>query len=273
MHDECAHVSHGRIEDDDGRQDAVVIRNVSFSYPGGVEALREVSLRIKQGERLGLLGPNGGGKTTLMSIAQGLLPCQRGSIEVLGRSPERARREGLIGAVLQRSATETGFPIAVRQVVEQAAGLRLSPWKRLPSGVRDQIESAMLLTAVDDLADRPFDELSGGQRQRVLISRAIAARPAILMLDEPTVGVDIAGQRRFAELLDSLQRDLGLTIVIISHELRTVATACDRIACLKRTLHVHGAPSGLTPEVLAEVFEHDITDALDARARTPGGDA
>jgi zinc transport system ATP-binding protein len=92
-----------------------------------------------------------------------------------------------------------------------------------------------------------------------MIARALARRPRILVLDEPTVGIDIAGQRRFADMLDALHRELGLTLVIVSHELRTIVTASDRIACLARTMHFHGSASGLTPAILEQVFRHDVS--------------
>lgn len=116
----------------------------------------------------------------------------------------------------------------------------------------------MSLLGIADLADRPVGKLSGGQFQRTLIARALAVGARVLLLDEPTVGIDVTGQRRFAELLTSLRDRLGVTIVVVSHDLRTIAAASDRVACLSRTLHSHVAPEGLTPAVLAEVFRHDV---------------
>ena len=107
-------------------------------------------------------------------------------------------------------------------------------------------------------ADRPIGKLSGGQVQRVLIARALAANPRVLALDEPTVGIDAVGQQKFAELLGTVHREIGLTIVIVSHDLRAIVAGCDRVACLARKLHSHVSPQGLTPQILAELFSHDL---------------
>jgi zinc transport system ATP-binding protein len=109
-----------------------------------------------------------------------------------------------------------------------------------------------------DLAERPIGALSGGQLQRALIARALACTPKLLVLDEPTVGIDAAGQAQFAELLTTVHQQLGLTLLIVSHDLRAIAAGCDRVACLSCRLHSHTSPQGLTPAVLAELFSHDV---------------
>lgn len=250
---------------------AVELDAVSFSYPPSralsglaradspaLPALDRVTLRIRQGERLGVLGPNGGGKSTLLKLCMGVLTGYSGRILVLGRSPAQARRDGLIGYVPQRLETELAFPLSVRQVVAMTAERRLPPWRPADAASRRRVVDALELVGAAALAERPIGTLSGGQIQRVMIARALAAAPRILFLDEPTVGIDPAGQSRFAELLRSLHASLGLTVVVVSHDIRTVAAGCDRVACLSRTLHYHDAPGGLTPRVLGEVFQHDV---------------
>jgi ABC-type Mn2+/Zn2+ transport system ATPase subunit len=120
------------------------------------------------------------------------------------------------------------------------------------------VERCLSLVGADEFADRPIGRLSGGQLQRSMIARALAANPKILVLDEPTVGIDAPGQRRFAEMLARVHRELGLTILIVSHNLRAIAAGCDRVACLARRLHSHVTPQGLTPQVLGELFSHDV---------------
>lgn len=244
---------------------AIVCQGVSFAYPSAaadqpaMEALKGVTLAVESGERLGILGPNGGGKSTLVKVILGTLKPSAGSVEVFGLSPAEARRKQLIGYVPQRVEAELAFPLSVRQVVEMSAKVRLAPWKRLDQASQQAIARAMELTGAAAFADRHIGSLSGGQVQRAMVARALAASPKLLLLDEPTVGIDPAGQQQFAEMLSRLQRELGVTIVIVSHDLRTIAAACDRVACLSRTLHFHQAPSGLTPAVLAEVFRHDVS--------------
>lgn len=238
---------------------ALEFDGVSFTYPGaGAPALQNVSLRVEAGERLGVIGPNGGGKSTLLKIALGLLRGHTGAVRVLGRAPDEARRLGLVGYIPQRVEAELAFPISARQAVEVAASWRLPAWRPLGSAVRAKVDRALALVGASAFADSPVGALSGGQLQRVMIARAVACDARLLALDEPTVGVDAGGQRMFADLLTTLHRETALTVVIVSHDIRSVAAACDRVACLARTLHFHAAPQGLTPQVLAEVFSHTV---------------
>lgn len=238
---------------------AVEFEGVSYAYPGSSRpAVQDITLRVEAGERLGILGPNGGGKSTLLRIALGLLPGYRGRVRVCGMTPERARRAGLVGYVPQRCEAVLAFPVSARQVVRMGATVRTPGWRAAGGEIAARVERSLALVAAGDLAERPVGQLSGGQLQRVLIARALAASPRILALDEPTVGIDAAGQRRFADLLATVHRELGLTILVVSHDVRAVAAGCDRVACLARTLHFHDAPRGLTPQVLAEVFRHDV---------------
>jgi zinc transport system ATP-binding protein len=243
---------------------AVEYRDVSFAYPPAPgehtprQVLERVSLRVEEGERLGVLGPNGGGKSTLLKLTLGLLSGHSGEVLVFGRSPAKAAREGLVGYVPQRATCEMAFPLSVRQVVEMGPALSVPAWRRLSPEARAGVDRALRVVGADDLADRPIGRLSGGQFQRVMIARALAGGPRLLLLDEPTVGIDVAGQQQFAALLSRIRDEIGVTVIVVSHDIRAVAAGCDRVACLSRTLHSHVAPGGLTPEVLAEVFRHDV---------------
>ncbi len=237
---------------------AVEFENVSFAYERGAPVLENVSLRVERGERLGVLGPNGGGKTTLLHLALGLLTPAAGGVRVGGVAPDEARKQGKIGALLQRAHENDALPVTAREVVTLGVSARLAPWKRVSGALRDRVDRAIGLVDAQEYADRRYRDLSGGQRQRVRIARALAGGAEILLLDEPLVGVDPAGQRRFAGLMDRLGAENNLTVLIVSHDVRAVAAGCDRVACLSRTLHFHAAPDGLTPAVLAEVFQHDV---------------
>lgn len=238
---------------------AIEFDRVSFRYPGAeTPAVQSVSLRVERGEFLGVLGPNGGGKSTLLKLVLGRLKPTEGEVRVLGRSPSEAVASGMVGVVAQKIGAELAFPLSVRQCVELRSTARRSPWKRPDKATRRRTERAMELVGVTDLAARPIGRLSGGQLQRVLIARAISTGPSLLLLDEPTVGIDVEGQRRFADLLGTLRIELGLTIVLVSHDVRSIVAGCDRVACIARTVHSHTSPEGLTPAVLAEVFRHDV---------------
>lgn len=236
----------------------VDVQSVTHVYPGGHEALRGVSIRVEHGERLGVLGPNGGGKSTLVRLLCGLLEPSDGVVRVFGRTPAESARRGLVGFVAQHARTESRLPISGREVVLQPLVCDLSPWRRIPAELRTRADHAIDTVDARGYADRPFSALSGGQKQRLLIARAVAPNPRLLVLDEPTTGIDAAGQRTFADLIARLSASFGLAIVTVSHELRTVAATSDRVACLGRTLHFHDSPEGLTPGVLRELFQHDV---------------
>ncbi len=244
---------------------AVLFERVTFAYPGarGAPALESISLRVDAGQMLAIIGPNGGGKSTLLKIALGLLPGYSGRVEVFGRAPDSARRERLIGYVPQRSEAELHFPVSARQCVLMTACAGVPGWRRTPPKAGAFVDSLLERVGASDFARVPIGELSGGQVQRVLIARALATSPRILALDEPLANIDAAGQRVLSELIRSLHREMGLTVLLVSHDLRTAAGASgasDRVACLRRTLHFHAAPRGITPQVLAEVFQHDLAD-------------
>ncbi|RMH26455.1 MAG: metal ABC transporter ATP-binding protein [Planctomycetota bacterium] len=233
---------------------------LSYTYPGAdAPALEGVTLRVERGERLGVLGPNGGGKSTFLKIAMGLIRGWSGEVRVLGEPPTAARRRRRIAAVHQTPGLVRRFPISAVQAVALAvrSGLTRHDRRRIAA-------DALEIVGARALAGRPVGDLSGGELQRVLIARALAAEPEILALDEPMVGVDLEGQARFAALMDRLRGRRDLTVLLISHDVRAVAAGCDRVACLARTLHYHDAPEGLTPQVLAEVFRHEMAGAFGA---------
>jgi zinc transport system ATP-binding protein len=239
---------------------AVEIQGVSFTYPDAESpALENISLTVQAGERLGILGPNGGGKSTLLRIILGLTTPRTGTVRVFGHPPAEARRRGLIGYVAQRPDLELTTPISVRDVVTLGAAWRASPFVGVPREARARVSRMIDLVGATPFADRPIGKLSGGQLQRTLIARALAADIRILALDEPTVGIDAAGQSRFAELLDRVHKELNLTVIIVTHDLRAIVAGSDRVACLAQRLHSHTSPRGLTPQILAELFAHDIS--------------
>jgi ABC-type Mn2+/Zn2+ transport system ATPase subunit len=254
-------------------EDIICLQNVGYRFPGhandgtaggGAVALRDVTLHVNRGENLGIIGPNGAGKTTLLRIMLGLLEGYTGTVRIMGRSPKQACAKGnIIGYVPQRADVEWRFPVTAEQVVLMglAGGTRrFLPWY---SKEERQRAGAMLArTGMTELKDRPIGQLSGGQQQRVFIARALVAQPPILILDEPLVGVDESGQQQFARFIHELHESLKLTVIIVSHDLQAIAAGCNRVACLKQTIHYHDAPAGLTREVLSEVFAHEIAPVL-----------
>lgn len=239
---------------------AIEFEDVTFSYPGArAQALTNVSLRVEAGERLGVLGPNGGGKSTLLKLALGIEDEFSGRVRVFGKTPREARRAGLIGYLPQRCEAELAFPLTGFQATLLGAEGRRFGFAPARRESIKCAQEAIKLVGAKAFADQRVGELSGGQLQRIFIARALAGSPRILALDEPTVGIDIVGQQEFAQLLERVHRELGVTILIVTHDVRAIAAGCDRVACLARTLHFHDSPQGLTPQVLAEVFQHDVS--------------
>lgn len=252
------------------RGDVVCLHNVSFAYDRR-PALSNVTLHVKEGLTTGVIGPNGGGKSTLMKIMLGLLTPDQGTVTVLDRPPAKACADGtLVGYVPQRHAIDWAFPITVRQVVQLGLIGRKKWWRGFGRADRERVNEALAAVEMRDLANQPIGGLSGGQQQRVFIARALVNHPKVLFLDEPTTGIDQTGQEKFARLLDGLKKKFGLTLIMVSHDLRAVLASCDQVACLNRTLHYHDHPKGLSRDVLFSVFQCDLDAVLDPHTPDAG---
>ena len=213
---------------------ALEVDDVTFGY-GGRPAVESVSVSVAEGEFFGLVGPNGSGKTTLLKLLLGILRPDSGRITVFGESIDEFNAGERIGYVPQQS-TRRGrtMPLTVREVVEMGRYPH-RPFGRFGDDDAAAIDEALRRVDIDSLADRRLSRLSGGQQQRVLLARAVAAEADLLVLDEPTVGVDADSRESFFTLLDRLNSQ-GLTTVLVDHNLQTVVEHADRIACLNRSL-------------------------------------
>ncbi len=255
-------------------EEIICVRGLCYSYPDGTEALRDVDLHVEHGSTLAVVGPNGAGKTTLLKILLGLLGGYSGQVEVAGMSPEQARRRGdIVSWVPQRARLHWDFPATIAQVVRMGLVGKTGILARYGKADLAYADELMEVLGIRPIAQRPIGEVSGGQQQRAIIARALAPRPVALMLDEPTVGVDEAGREVFAALMKQIKQAFDVTLVIVSHDLRTIIPDVERIACLNRTLHFHDSPSRLTPELLGEVFRCDLTGLFPARKVGPDGPA
>lgn len=212
----------------------VDMRKVSFTY-GGASVIEDVTLSVAPGEFVALIGPNGGGKTTLLKLMLGLLKPQKGNIKMLGERPEKASHH--IGYVSQDIYLNLNFPITVLDVVlmgKLAPGTR---WVGRPAHHRNDAMAALEQMGMAGHAAARIGALSGGQRQRVFIARALVSRPQLLLLDEPTASIDTKGQADFFNLLHQLNQQV--TIVMVSHDLLAISSHVNSVACVNRGLHAH----------------------------------
>lgn len=253
----------------DSIQPVVELNDVSFRYStarDGKPTLDRVSLRITADDFLGIVGPNGGGKTTLLKLILGLLKPQTGTVRVFGQSPRRVRNR--IGYVPQQARIDATAPATVRDVVLMGR-LSRSRWGcRYGKMDHDAVMHALERTGVADLAEQPIGALSGGQRQRVLLARALAADAGILLLDEPTANVDAHMESTLNELLVELHQ--SLPIVLVSHDVAFVSASLNKVACLHRTLSVHGADE-ITSTIIADMYHGPVRHVEHAHDCPVGG--
>ncbi|HOM66782.1 MAG TPA: metal ABC transporter ATP-binding protein [Brevefilum fermentans] len=230
-------------------QPLVEIKNLYAGYQYEV-VLEDINLTIEQDDFIGLIGPNGGGKTTLLRVLLGLLQPKSGSITVMGETPEKGRRR--IGYVPQFAEYDAEFPISVRDVVRMG---RLSSQRLFkPYSTEDDrvVDERLDWVGMLEYQDRAIRELSGGQRQRVYIARALTTNPTLLVLDEPTISVDIEARTQIYELLHKINQD-GVTIFLVTHDLNVISSYVKTIGCLNRKLHYHGEKQ-ITDEMLQSTY-------------------
>jgi zinc transport system ATP-binding protein len=222
---------------------AVELRDVYFAYPHGPEVLKDVDLAIEEHEFVGIAGPNGGGKTTLLRVVLGLEQPQRGVVHLLGEPPDQLTRRSRIAYLAQRAQLGIEAPATVREVVTAGRTIARGPFRPLNSRDRALVDEAIERVGLTNLSARPLSRLSGGQQQRAFIGKALAGEPQILVLDEPTAGVDVESQASLAELLERLHQDLGATILYVSHEFGAVEAYVDRLILVSGTIVFDGPPS------------------------------
>jgi len=231
----------------------IEMEHVTVAY-GQRPVLEDINLTVMPGEFLAVLGPNGAGKTTLLKTIVGLVRPVSGTVRVFGLPPwELNGQRARIGYVPQISTIDLHFPIHVFDVVLMGRYGRLGLIRRPGQADREAAWRALERVGIADLAQRPIGELSGGQRQRVFIARALATEPELLLLDEPTTGVDVATTESLYEFLLKLHED-GLTVLVVSHDVGVVAQYVSQVACLSGRLVAHGRPE--------EVLGGDVLECM-----------
>jgi zinc transport system ATP-binding protein len=224
---------------------AIELEHVDFAYPGGPSVLRDVNLAVEPGEFVAIAGPNGGGKTTLLRILLGLERPRTGTARLFGQPSARFDRRSRIAYLAQRAQLGIESPVTVREVV--AAGRVPSRGLFGPLRARDHalVAEAVARVGLAERAGSPLSTLSGGQQQRAFIAKALAGEPDLLVLDEPTAGVDVDAQESLASLLEELHRDLAVTILFVSHEFGAVERFVERLVLVRGAIVFDGNPSAL----------------------------
>ncbi len=203
----------------------------------GTDIVKGISFVVTKGEYSAVIGPNGGGKTTLIRLLLGLERKSEGSIKLFGKELKSFKSWDKIGYVPQRvSQVDQYFPATVEEVVKMGRTVKRGLFSRESQVDRDIVEQAMIKMDVHKLRDKLVGELSGGQRQRVMIARALASEPEVLILDEPNTGVDMLSQNRFYTLLRELNKKDGMTILFITHDVGVIADDIQSMLCINQTL-------------------------------------
>jgi ABC-type Mn2+/Zn2+ transport system ATPase subunit len=237
--------------------EAVVARHLVVRYEDFV-ALDDVSVTVRSGEALGVVGPNGSGKSTLLKAIAGLILPARGELSVLGMRP-RNLPPGAIAYVPQVEAVDWSFPATVWDVVAMGRFARLKFWQRFTKYDRDVVQRALDAVNMAPLAARHIANLSGGQQQRVFVARAIAQEPQLLLLDEPTTGVDAATEAALQALVRKLVGN-GMPVIMTTHDLEAVESWFDRILVLDRKVLALGKPREVVESgAYAGIREHTHT--------------
>jgi len=221
---------------------AVKLDRVWVNY-NGATILEDVNLEIEAGRYVGILGPNGAGKSTLLKVILGLIHPNRGQVRVFGEAPEKLRLRGdVVGYLPQRPLGNPRFPVTVLDVVLMGRYGRIGLLKRPRRADRELARQRLEDLGIPHLAQRLIGDLSGGEQQRVFIARALGVEPRLLVLDEPTVSLDACVQDDIFELVNTLKEKLHLTVLIVSHDIGTVARHVDDVICINRRIHVHQPP-------------------------------
>jgi ABC-type Mn2+/Zn2+ transport system ATPase subunit len=244
----------------DSREPIIRFDHASFGFPG-VIALKDISFSINAGEFVGVIGPNGSGKTTLCKAVLGLMAPVEGHLHIFDCACDelRCHHRAKIGYLPQKGVVDRNFPVTVLETVMMGRYGALGLFKR--PGLKDQVIAIESLTHVgmERHKDTALGHLSGGQQQRVFIARALAQQPKVLLLDEPTTGLDITAQHNVIELVEHLHDELGLTVLLITHDINMIRSRVDRLVLLKTRLYAAGPPADvLKPEILSEVYGKDL---------------
>lgn len=239
----------------------VTLKDITFAYDHKV-VLNQVNLQINRGSFIGLVGPNGGGKTTLIQVILGLIEPDEGQVYLLNKPISKFENWNRIGFVSQKANTfNKGFPATVFEVVSMGLTAKIGYFKFLNKKHRKQILKTIAQVGMEDYTYENIGNLSGGQQQRVFIARALVSEPELLILDEPTVGVDAKNVEHFYKLLHKLNTEQNITLLLVTHDTGVMTKYATDVVCLNQTLHFHGNAeeyATLSEDDLSKIYGHPV---------------
>ncbi|MFA9559355.1 metal ABC transporter ATP-binding protein [Evansella sp. AB-rgal1] len=240
---------------------AIEVELVSFSY-GQRNVLEDIQLKIPQGSFLGLMGPNGSGKSTLIKCILGLHKPNKGTIKLFGEDVNKFDRWSEVGFVSQKANSfNSGFPATVFEVVSMGLFGKIGLFRFLTRKHKDKVIDAIRQVGMEDYLRQNIGELSGGQQQRVFIARALVSDPKLLILDEPTVGVDAKSVQNFYTMLKKLNVERNMTLVLVTHDIGAMTEYITDVACLNKCLHFHGGTKEFEEkqdDMISSMYGHDV---------------
>ncbi len=241
--------------------------NATIAYQQRV-ALEDISLEIYQGEFVGIIGPNGSGKTTLLKSILGLVKPNRGTIQIFDCACHKLRchHKARIGYIPQKGQIDPNFPVTVMETVMMGRYSSIGLLKRPTERDRGLVLKALREVEMEGYTDAPLGHLSGGQQQRVLIARALVQQPEVLLMDEPTTGIDTPTQHSMIKLISDLHKGLNLTVLLVTHDINMISPYVDRMALLKVRLYAIGTPVDVLREkTLSEIYGKQVVVTTNGR--------
>jgi zinc transport system ATP-binding protein len=239
----------------------VEIDHISYRYESE-QVLEDIHLSIPRGAYLAIVGPNGSGKSTMIKLLLGLLKPQKGKIQLFGEEIEKFKDWQKVGYVSQKANSfNSGFPATVYEVVASGLTKKLGLFRFMKKEDKQKIVDAVASVDMLPFLNRNIGELSGGQQQRIFIARALVSNPELLILDEPTVGVDAQNVKNFYEMLEDLNKKWGITLLLVTHDISAISDKVTHVACLNKHLHFHGDSKeyeSFKKDEMSFVYGHDI---------------
>lgn len=237
----------------------IKVEDLSFAYQGKL-ILKDIGFVVERGDFLGIIGPNGAGKSTLVKLLLKILTPSKGKIEILGEDIQSFSQWSKVGYVSQKANSFNGdFPATVEEIVGASLSAKTGIFKRKTKDHKNRVYEALEKVGMQDYGKKLIGKLSGGQQQRVLIAKVLVTDPDIMLLDEPTVGIDMKSEEAVYCLLAQLNEELGITIIMVTHDIAAITMHANKLICLSENgMRIHDVNNPITDETLSEVYGYNV---------------